>query len=267
MVSGQCLGDQQSLLLQLKNSLRFDPIYSKKLVHWSNKIVDCCSWEGVTCSQLGHVVGLDLSNESISGGLDNSSSLFSLGFLQSLNLADNKFSSSEIPDQFMRLKNLSYLNLSTAGFLGFDPVGISHLTRLVALDLSSAYVPHINMYFHLATLVQNLSEHRELYLDGVLVLEEGSGWCQHLSASLPNLSVLSMKNCGLSGPLDSCFSNLPKSLSVIRLDGNMFSAPVPEFFADFKNLASLSCFMQVERKVSRKDFSDSNATNARLIIK
>lgn len=124
--------------------------------------------------------------------------------------------------------------------LGFDPIGISHLTRLVALDLSSAYVPHINMYFHLATLVQNLSELRELYLDGVLVLEEGSGWCQHLSASLPNLSVLSMKNCGLSGPLDSCLSNLPKSLSVIRLDGNMFSAPVPEFFADFKNLTSLS---------------------------
>jgi hypothetical protein len=48
-VSGQCLGNQQFLLLQLKNSLVYDRASSTKLVHW-NQSVDCCSWEGVTCN-------------------------------------------------------------------------------------------------------------------------------------------------------------------------------------------------------------------------
>ena len=60
-VSGQCLGDQRSYLLELKNSLEFDSGYSTKLVSW-NESADCCSWEGVTCSE-GRVVGLNLDNE------------------------------------------------------------------------------------------------------------------------------------------------------------------------------------------------------------
>jgi hypothetical protein len=49
-VSGQCFGNQQSSLLQLKNNLTFDPAMSKNLVNW-NQMVDCCSWEGVTCNE------------------------------------------------------------------------------------------------------------------------------------------------------------------------------------------------------------------------
>ena len=63
-VSGQCLGDQRSLLPQLKNNLVFDSSSSTKLVHW-NQSVDCCSWEGVSCNK-GRVIGLDLKSESIS---------------------------------------------------------------------------------------------------------------------------------------------------------------------------------------------------------
>ncbi|XP_035545706.1 receptor-like protein 6 isoform X3 [Juglans regia] len=205
-VSGQCHGDEQSSLLQLKNKLVFNDALSAKLVHW-NDSANCCSWEGVTCSE-GRVIGLDLSNESISGVLDNSSSLFNLHHLQKLNLAYNEFDSSQIPSQFTKLSNLTYLNLSTAGFAGQIPLEISHLKR-------------------------------ELHLDGVNISAEGYEWCRALSSSLPHLRVLSMSKCYLSGPFDPSLQNL-QSLSVIHLAHNQFFVPVPEFFADFKNLTSLS---------------------------
>ncbi|GLT92732.1 hypothetical protein SLE2022_105560 [Rubroshorea leprosula] len=63
-----CLEDQHSSLLKLKQTLIFDPALSSKLVSWDSSI-HCCSWPGVTCSGSGHVIGLDLSEESISGGL------------------------------------------------------------------------------------------------------------------------------------------------------------------------------------------------------
>jgi Leucine-rich repeat (LRR) protein len=235
--AGQCFGNQQSLLLQLKNNLTFDPAMSTKLARW-NQNTDCCSWEGITCYE-GLVIGLDLTNESISGVLDNLSSLFGLQHLQSLSLAYNSIDFFQIPSEFDKLANLHYLNLSDAGFAGQVPVAISHLTRLVTLDLSNSYfsgllleIPNLNM------LIRNLSELMELHLDGVRILAQGNEWCRALSSSLPNLRVLSLSNCDLSGPIDSSLRNL-QSISIIRLNDNNFSAPVPDFFADFKNLTSL----------------------------
>jgi Leucine-rich repeat (LRR) protein len=215
---------------------------SNKLVKW-NQSVDCCSWEGVTCHE-GRVIGLDLTNESISGGLDDSSSLFSLQHLQSLSLAYNDFNYSQIPSQFDKLVNLSYLNLSYASFAGQIPIAISRLTRLVTLDLSGYYDSWVTDHFltlenpNLNMLVQNLSELIELHLDDVVISAQGKEWCHALSSSLPNLRVLSLSHCNLSGPIDSSLRNL-KSLSIIRLNGNDFSSPVPNFFSDFKNLTSL----------------------------
>ncbi|KAB1227640.1 Receptor-like protein 12 [Morella rubra] len=240
LVPGQCLGNQQSILLQLKNSLMFDSAQSTKLVHW-NQNADCCSWEGVNCSE-GHVVGLDLSSESIYGGLDNSSSIFSLQYLQNLSLAYNYFYYSEIPSEFDKLKNLSYLNLSNAGFAGQIPIAISRLTRLLILDLSALQflgTPLLKLENpDLEMLVQNLPELIELYLDGVNISARGNEWCLPISSSLPKLRVLSLSNCYLSGPMDSSLMNL-QALSIIRLDNNNLSTPVPEFFANFRNLKTL----------------------------
>ncbi|XP_035545131.1 receptor-like protein 7 [Juglans regia] len=193
--------EPDSNVKSLKNKLVFNDALSAKLVHW-NDSANCCSWEGVTCNE-GRVIGLDLSNESISGVLDNSSSLFNLHHLQKLNLAYNEFDSSQIPSQFTKLSNLTYLNLSTAGFAGQIPLEISHLKRLATLDLSIHSYRSTYLLMpekpNLSTLVQNLSGLRELHLDGNL-----------------------------------------QSLSVIHLADNQFFVPVPEFFADFKNLTSLS---------------------------
>lgn len=238
VVTGQIVEEQQSLL-KLKNRLQFKYENSAKLVTW-NPNIECSEWSGVTCDEDGHVIGLDLSGESIYGGFDNSSSLFSLKNLQSLNLASNNFN-SVIPSGFNKLKNLSHLNLSYAGFVGQIPTEISHLTRLVTLDLSShSYLngqPVKLENLDLQKLVQNLTRIRQLYLDGVSVTAEGHEWCNAL-LQLPHLQELSMSNCNLSGPLDPSLAIL-ENLSVIRLDQNNLSSIVPETFADFSNLTTL----------------------------
>ncbi|KAM7477804.1 hypothetical protein LguiA_026017 [Lonicera macranthoides] len=240
-INAQCLEDQRNLLLQLKNTLIFDSSFSTKLVRWNHHTKDCCLWEGITCSKAGHVTGLDLDDESISGGIDNSS-LFSLRFLQSLNLADNDFNYIQIPSAFINLTSLTYLNLSNSGFGGQIPIELSQLTRLVIIDLSTFIFtdilllklknPNLNMF------VQSLTQLTELYLDGVEISAQGYDWGQPISPWLPSLRVLSLSNCYLSGPIDSSLLKL-QFLSVICLDYNYLNAPVPKFLVNFKNLTAL----------------------------
>ncbi|KAM7528628.1 hypothetical protein LguiB_032038 [Lonicera macranthoides] len=246
----QCLEDQRSLLLQLKNTLKFNSSFSTKLVQW-NHSKDCCLWEGITCSKAGHVIGLDLNSESITGGIDNSSGLFSLRFLQSLNFANNNFN-TQIPSAFINLTSLTYLNLSNSNFSGQIPIELSQLTRLVTLDLSSQLerVVILDFYFpviHLLKLenpnlnmfVQNLTQLTQLYLNGVDIPTPGYDWCRAVSSSLPNLRTLSLSNCNLSGPIHPSLAKL-QFLSVIHLDENDITGPVLEFIANFKNLITLN---------------------------
>lgn len=240
--SAVCQSDQQSLLLQLRNSLKFNQSKSTRLVRWDSS-ADCCDWAGVTCDEsgLGHVSGLNLSNESISGGLEKSRAFFSLQYLRSLDLSFNNFNTS-LPAGFANLTRLISLNLSNAGFMGQIPIEIARMRELVTLDMSILYFPGVPTLKlekpNLATLAQNLIMLRELNLDGVNISANGNEWCQALSSSLPNLQVLSLSNCFLSGPIDPSLSKL-QSLRVIRLDGNNLSGPVPEFFANFSNLRIL----------------------------
>ncbi|KAI3950163.1 hypothetical protein MKW92_044477 [Papaver armeniacum] len=259
-VQGKCLKDQRALLLQLNSSLiyessKFRDDYfrdsygiTSKLSSW-NANTDCCYWDGITCDGAGHVISLDLSCEFISGGINNSSSLFDLFYLERLNLANNIFN-SPIPYGLDQLLNLRYLNLSQSGFLGQIPMDILRMTRLVTLDLSSDFssVSSIEIANSLRLddpdfemLTQNLTGLVGLYLDGVNISEHGSKWCRILSTSLPKLQVLSLSNCSLSGPLDSSLLKL-QSLKILQLAGNNLSTVVPDFLADFPNLVSLDLF-------------------------
>nr|XP_028962342.1 receptor-like protein 36 [Malus domestica] len=231
----KCNEDDQSSLLRLKQSLNFNNFASTKLVTW-NASIDCCSWVGVNCSANGYAVGLDLSKERILSGIDDSSSLFDLQHLQSLNFADNGYHHSQIPSSIGKLAKLRYLNLSHNGFLGQIPIEISHLTRLIVLDLSETNLKLENP--NLSMLIQNLTELEVLYLDSVNISRKRSDWCQVISSSLPKLRVLSLSSTGLLGPIDDSLAKL-SSLSVIRLDYNNISSPVPSFFANFSNLTSL----------------------------
>ncbi|GMP51288.1 hypothetical protein CsSME_00017574 [Camellia sinensis var. sinensis] len=65
---GHCVKDQKSLLLQLKNNLKFNFSVPVRFVNWTQSN-NCCDWKRVTCNQGGHVTGLDLNSESIPSSL------------------------------------------------------------------------------------------------------------------------------------------------------------------------------------------------------
>ncbi|KAF8024783.1 hypothetical protein BT93_F1841 [Corymbia citriodora subsp. variegata] len=235
--SVECLGaDQRSLLLELRDSLVFNTSLSTKLVRWGRS---ASSWSGVTCED-GLVVGLDLSKEWISGGIDRSSSLFRLKFLRSLNLAFNDFNSSAIPSG-----------------LANQPIGISQLVlcQIWRADSGRAIAPDQATWRSLKlekpslrSLIGDMGELRELYLDGANMSVEGSEWCEALSSSVPKLEVLSMNDCSLSGPIDASLLSLA-NLSVIRLHLNNLSTTVPSILANFSSLKILSlheCGLQGE---------------------
>ena len=118
---------------------------------------DCCLWDGVTCDNVtGNVIGLDSSCSRLEGSIDDNSSLFHLSHLQSLNLAFNDFGGSQISPVIGRLKELTYLNLSSSYFGGLVPYEISHLSKLTHLELSENDLTIEEKTFDL--LVSNLTK-------------------------------------------------------------------------------------------------------------
>ncbi|KAL8146616.1 receptor-like protein 7 [Apium graveolens] len=238
LASGQCLDSQRRLLLQLKQSLTFDSSVSTKLVQWNRTTIDCCSWRGVTCRKnSGRVIGLDLDNEGITSEINSSSTLFRLQFLERLNLASNSFNDTQIPSGLVHFTSLAYLNLSNS-FSGQVPNVFSRMKKLAVLDLSSSYSLKIEKP-RLSIIVQNLTQLAELYLDSVDMSSQGSDWSRAISSSLPNLRILSLTTCQITGPIDSSFGKL-QFLSVIKLDFNSLNIPFPESFANLSSLTFLS---------------------------
>ncbi|KAH1096175.1 hypothetical protein J1N35_013096 [Gossypium stocksii] len=245
----QCLDDQRAPLLQLQHHLYYAPnfTFSSNFDLW-DVYTDCCSWEGVTCDAYGHVIGIDLSYKNLSGSFH---SIFDLHHLQHLNLAGNYFHTTLFSYGFDKLQNLTHLNLSSSCFHGQIPMKISHLTRLVSLDLSYQvdwywrnrypyYLPPLKLEKpNFKTFIKNLKFLTELYLDGVDISTQSTKWCETTSLVLSNLRVLSLSNCGLKGPLCSSLARL-SFLSKLILGGNPISYLPPNFLEISSRLVSLS---------------------------
>ncbi|MBA0780025.1 hypothetical protein Gotri_004172 [Gossypium trilobum] len=236
-LQNHCLDDQRSALLQLQHHLYYAPnfTFSSKLELWDPN-TQCCSWKGVTCDALGHVIGIDLSYQNLSGSFY---SIFNLHHLQRLNLAGNNFNTTLFQYGFGKLPNLTHLDLSASCFHDQIPVGISYLTRLVSLNLSyqddcywrndqsSASLKLEKPNFK--TLIKKMRSLRELYLDGVNISSQSSEWCETTSLSLPKLSVLSMSNCDLNGHFPAEFFLLPKMQRIDISDNSRLMGQLPEF--------------------------------------
>ncbi|KAJ6886684.1 receptor-like protein Cf-9 [Populus alba x Populus x berolinensis] len=168
-----CPVDQSLALLQFKNSFSMSsspygfPCYPPNRVLWKEG-TDCCSWDGVTCNmKTGHVIGLDLGCTMLYGTLHSNNTLFSLHHLQKLDLSRNDFNRSVISSSFGQFLHLTHLNLNSSNFAGQVPPEISHLSRLVSLDLSSNSEELMLEPISFNKLAHNLTQLRELYLGGV----------------------------------------------------------------------------------------------------
>ncbi|KAJ6886634.1 LOW QUALITY PROTEIN: Cf-4/9 disease resistance-like family protein [Populus alba x Populus x berolinensis] len=166
--------------------------------------------------QTGHVIGLDLGCSMLYGTLHSNSTLFSLHHLQKLDLSLNDFNRSVISSSFGQFLHLTHLNLYSSNFAGQVPPEISHLSRLVSLDLSSYSVQLMLEPISFNKLAQNLTQLRELYLARVNMSLVVPSSLMNLSSSL---SSLQLPYCGLKGELPDSFSRL-SNLQSLDLSGN-----------------------------------------------
>ncbi|KAG4150217.1 hypothetical protein ERO13_D05G382000v2 [Gossypium hirsutum] len=228
--SHSCSHHEAASLIQFKNS--FSITQTDHAALYCNEIAghksypktnswkegtDCCSWDGVTCDHLNaHIIALDLSCSWLYGNFPSNTTLFLLPHLQKLNLAYNDFNHSKIPSEFGRFTSLFYLNLSNTLFAGEVPSQVSHLSKLVSLDLSFwANVLTIDKHA-LEGLVHNLTEVRHLFLDGMDMSSVNAHVFMNLSSSLRSLSLA---GCNLQGKFPKNIFDLP-NLNLLNLGGN-----------------------------------------------
>ncbi|KAG4150206.1 hypothetical protein ERO13_D05G381633v2, partial [Gossypium hirsutum] len=155
---------------------------------------DCCSWDGVTCDHLNaHVIALDLSCSWLYGNFP-----------------------SNIPSEFGRFTSLFYLNLSYTRLAGEVPSQVSHLSKLVSLDLTSEFGEQTIDKHALEGLVHNLTEVRHLFLDRINMSSVNAHVFMNLSSSLRSLSLA---GCDLQGKHPKNIFDLP-NLNLFNLGSN-----------------------------------------------
>ncbi|GJR05811.1 leucine-rich repeat protein [Tanacetum coccineum] len=181
--------------------------------------MECCIWAGVYCDEAGHVTGLFLNNDHISGKvyLD----VFGkFKYLQDLDLADNNV--TVIPNT----KESSFSSLA-------------NLTRLLLASCKMNEIPDL----------RNLPTLRTLDLSGNLLKGEIQIWIWNLgNGSLGSLKLSQNKFSSLQKPytfpltlnvLDLSSNNLkgdipvpPAEIYVVNYSNNEFGSSIP---ADFGN--------------------------------
>ncbi|XP_040948477.1 receptor-like protein Cf-9 homolog [Gossypium hirsutum] len=234
-----------SSLIQFKNSfstnqtnaayLSCDDQSYPKTDSWKEG-TDCCSWDGVTCDHLNaHVIALDLSCSSLYGNFPSNTTLFLLPHLQKLNLAYNDFNLSKIPSEFGQFTSLFYFNLSHTGFAGEVPSQVSHLSKLVSLDLSGIEEQLTIDKYALEGLVHNLTEVRHLFLDGINMSSVNAHVFMNLSSSLRSLSLA---GCDLQGKFPKNIFDLP-NLNLLNLRRNQLSGQIPRSLGNLLQLTHL----------------------------
>ncbi|KAL2335801.1 hypothetical protein Fmac_010247 [Flemingia macrophylla] len=215
-------------LLQFKErfvitkSASYDPVGYTKIASW-NASTDCCSWDGIQCDHhTDHVISVDLSSSHIYGTIDANSSLFHLKHLQSLDLSSNNFNYSRIPSRIGELSQLRYLNLSQANFFGEIPQEVSHLSKLLSLDLQWSFCgsPGVENLFSLKistlrSLIQNSTKLEIIHLDHVTI----SSFVPDIFSNLTSLQNLSLYHCELYGKFPAGIFHLP-NLIYLNLGNN-----------------------------------------------
>ncbi|XP_076910937.1 receptor-like protein EIX2 [Bidens hawaiensis] len=221
-----CHERERLALLEFKHNVKD---YFKVLSSWVG--IHCCSWKGVSCDgDTRSVVSLrlrgnyrefyedDVEEDYYLVGEKVNTYLAELRHLKHLDLSGNNFQQSRIPEFIGSFKQLSYLNLSNAGFSD-DMAWVSGLSSLELLDLGNVKISrakNIDMVLYMIPSLQYLS----LPLCG---LSNGHLGIHHNSSKiLPNIKHLDLSWNFFEGELPCFFQNLT-SLTFLDLSSNNLS--------------------------------------------
>ncbi|KAK8301509.1 hypothetical protein V6Z11_D04G024100 [Gossypium hirsutum] len=213
------------------------------LADWKAGNEDCCKWMRVFCNTVtGHVTELQLGSSkdtiassrskkarSLKLGGKLSPALLDLKHLSYLDLSNNDFGPTQIPDWFWNLTSqLQYLNISGNQFQGKIPDLLTNQASLV-LDLSFNNFTGSLLGISLNVTVLDLSNN---VLSGSM-----SQFLCHKKHQM-KLEVLNLEGNHLSGEIPDCWEKW-RSLVAIELCNNNFSGGTPSSMGALTSLESL----------------------------
>ncbi|XP_022967708.1 probably inactive leucine-rich repeat receptor-like protein kinase At5g06940 [Cucurbita maxima] len=188
---------------------------------------------------------LNLRNNLISGRVP-SVIFHNLTELVVLDLSENAYLMSDIPNEIGKLEKLEELWLQSSGFYGEIPYSFLGLKSLNVLDLSqnnlTGKLPEMMGSFLKNLVFFDVSENKLMgaFPNGVCSGESLVSFSVHtnfFTGSLPNslnkclnLERFQVQNNGFSGDFPESLWSLPK-IKLIRAENNGFSGEVPEFIS------------------------------------
>jgi Leucine-rich repeat (LRR) protein len=188
---------------------------------------DVSTWYEVSVID-GHVISLDMDNNSIKGTI--STEIGNLTNLQYLGLANNQLTGN-IPTEIGNLTNLQYLSLNQNQLTGSIPTQIGNLPNLEFLALNSNQLTG-----SIPTEIGNLTK---LYFGLYLGQNQLTGSIPTEIGNLTKLSSLSLGPNQLTGSIPTKIWNLT-NLSELSLDHNQLTGSIPTQIGNLSNLGLLT---------------------------
>ncbi|XP_045786000.1 receptor-like protein 9a isoform X1 [Trifolium pratense] len=232
-----CLESERIGLLDIKHYFLSHKVSDSEFASWvDDRVSNCCTWDGVTCSNTssGHITQLSLDwllTYSSDHMIMMNVSLFRpFEELRLLDLSWNKIKGWMGKEDFAKLQKLETLDLSYNSLNNTSILSsLNGLTALKTLNLGGNSLDSFS-----AQDVQNLRNFKVLSLRNNHMNDSVEGLCQ-----LKDLQELDISNNMFSAQLPECLSNLT-NLRALDVGSNLFSGRFPSFTTNHTSLAYLA---------------------------
>ncbi|CAA7032519.1 unnamed protein product [Microthlaspi erraticum] len=175
---------------------------------------------------LPSLINLDLSSNSLTGPCRLNCAVMTN--LTTLHLGSNSFSSS-LPENLPYCRNLKCVNLARNRFEGKVPESYKDFHSLSVLSLSHCSLVNISSTLRILEHCKNLTA---LFLTSSY---RGETFPEDPSLHFVKLKVLTVANCGLTGPMPSWLSK-STNLQVLDLSCNYLTGAIPDYTGGFTSL-------------------------------